>query len=114
MQYYLSSYKLENEIEKFKQLVKNTSGKFAYIPNALDFTTFNTEKRKKHIEKDMDDLRQIGVDVELLDLKDYFGKEHQLKEKLLSLGGVYISGGNSFVLRQAMKLSGIDNIILEI
>lgn len=30
------------------------------------------------------------------------------------MGGVYVRGGNTFVLRQAMKLSGCDNLILEI
>lgn len=113
MKYYLSSYKLGNEVDKLKQFIQQTSGKFGYVPNALDFTKADPDKKKQHIAKDMDELQQIGTEVELLDLKDYFGKEQLLKEKLLSLDGVYISGGNSFVLRQAMKLSGFDKIILE-
>ncbi len=114
MKYYLSSYKLGNETEKLKQLVKQTSGKFGYVPNALDFTKAEPERRKAHVESDMNDLRGVGADVELLDLKDYFDKQDELKEKLQSLGGLYVSGGNSFVLRQAMKLSGLDCLIPEI
>ena len=113
MKYYLSSYKLGTETEKLKELVKNTSAKFAYIPNARDFTSADPERKRKGTEDDMTQLREIGIEVELLDLKDFFGKQGELKEKLLSLDGVYISGGNSFVLRQAMRLSGLDSIILE-
>lgn len=113
MKYYLSSYKLGNETEKLKEMLRETSGKFVYCPNALDFTSADPERRQSHIEKDMDDLRALGVDIEVLDLKDYFGKEDALREKLLSLGGMYVSGGNSFVLRQAFFLSGLDKILLE-
>lgn len=112
MRYYISSYKLGNETEKLKQLIGQTSGKFGYIPNALDFTKADPERREEHIKKDMDDFHNLGVEIELLDLKDYFEKESKLKEKLKKLGGLYISGGNSFVLRQAMKISRLDKLIL--
>lgn len=113
MRYYLSSYKLGNETEKLKELIKTTNGKFGYIPNALDFTGADQMDKKQHCEKDMKDLNQYGATVELIDLKKYFGKENELRTKLQSLGGVYVSGGNTFVLRQAMKISGMDKIILE-
>lgn len=112
MNFYLSSYKLGNEVEQLKKLINKTSTKFAYIPNALDFTNADKERLKKHIASDMDDLKAVGASVELLDLKDYFGREDALKAKLDELGGIYISGGNVFILRQAMKLSGLDKLIL--
>ena len=40
----------------------------------------------------------------------YFGREKALKEKLSTFGAIWVSGGNSFVLRQAMRLSGFDNL----
>jgi len=110
MKYYLSSYKLGNELEKLHSLIGQTSGKFGYIPNALDFSNADPAWKKEYIKEDMDDLRSNGAEVELLDLKDYFGKEKELGEKLQSLGGVYVSGGNTFVLRQAMRISGFDQI----
>lgn len=114
MKYYLSSYKLGNEIEKLKELVSKTSGKFAYIPNARDFTTTDPQRKQFNIEEDMEQLKQVDVKIELLDLKDYFGKREELRQKLLSLGGLYVSGGNTFILRQAMKLSGFDELFLEL
>jgi len=113
MKYYLSSYKLGNETEKLKEFIKKTNGKIGYIPNALDFTGADPVDAKQHCEKDMKDLGQYGAEVEMLDLKEYFEKKDELKTKLSELGGLYISGGNTFVLRQAMKLSGLDRIIIE-
>lgn len=111
MMYYLSSYKLGRELDALKGLINKTSGVFGYIPNALDFTDADPVRRKRHIGDDMEELRKYGVAVELLDLKDYFGKEENLKIKLQTLGGIYVSGGNSFVLRQAMRLSGLDKLL---
>lgn len=110
MKYYLSSYKLGNETEKLKQLIKNSSGKFGYIPNALDFSGADLDWKEKYIKADMNDLRSNGARVESLDLTIYFGKKDELQQKLKSLGGIYVSGGNVFVLRQALKLSGFDEL----
>jgi dipeptidase E len=49
----------------------------------------------------------------VLDLKNYFNKKEDLENKLKELGAVFVSGGNTFVLRQAMKLSGLDRILQE-
>lgn len=59
----------------------------------------------------MKNLSNLGIDVEMLDLQGYFGKKKELKKKIDTLGGVWVRGGNVFVLRQAMKLSGFDEII---
>ena len=112
MKFYLSSRELGNEVEKLKQSV--AKGKIAYIPNARDFTGADPERKAKRTEKDMASLRSLGLQVELLDLRDYFGKRDVLKQKLEELGAIFISGGNVFVLRQAMKLSGLDEILKEL
>lgn len=49
----------------------------------------------------------------MIDLKNYFNKKDELKKKLEEIGAIFISGGNVFVLRQAMKLSGLDEILTE-
>jgi dipeptidase E len=87
-------------------------GVIEYIPNALDFTSADPVRAKRENDDDMEELRGIGIAVELLDLKDYFGQQEQLKDKLDSLAGVWVRGGNTFVLRQAMKLSGFDELIV--
>lgn len=114
MNYYLSSYKLGNELEKLNQLVKKTSGNIGYIPNSLDYIGADPQKRAESTQNDILDLQSHGCNVEIVDLRNYFGKVDELKNKLQSLGGLYVRGGNTFVLRQAMRLSGFDNLIGEL
>lgn len=111
MKLYLSSYKVGDEPEKLTALFSDNKS-VGYVPNALDFTKADAERRRGHIEKDMQSLEQIGLQPVLLDLKEYFEKKETLKTKLSELGGLFISGGNTFVLRQAMKLSGLDNLLI--
>jgi dipeptidase E len=113
MKFYLSSYKLGNKVEKLKKLMPVSNKKLGYIPNALDFSSADPERKKQGIKKEIEELRSLGFEVELLDLKKYFGKKTELKRKLDSFGGVFIRGGNTFVLRQAMKLSGFDDILVK-
>ncbi len=112
MKFYLSSYGIGNEVEKFKQLIPNK--KIGYIPNARDHSGSDSKTRKEKAERDMQLLRDLGLEVYLLDLQDYFDKKDELKNKLEELGAIFISGGNVFVLRQAMKLSGLDEILTEL
>lgn len=112
MKFYLSSYKIGNQPERLLALFSDNK-KVGYIPNALDFSQADPKRREKHIESDMQDLIDNGFQVELLDLKEYFNKKDNLREKLQSLGGVFVSGGNTFVLRQAMRLCGFDTLLEE-
>jgi len=110
MKFYLSSYKVGNETERLKEMSRGK--KLGFVPNSLDYVEIHA--RQDSNKKNMKDLSDLGIDVELLDLKDYFGKKEELKKKIERLGGVWIRGGNTFVLRQAMKLSGFDEIIKQI
>lgn len=112
MKLYLSSYKVGDEPEKLTALFPKNKN-VGYIPSALDFTKVDLERRQTHIEKDMESLRQANLQPVLLDLKEYFEKPETLKTKLSELGGIFISGGNTFILRQAMKLSGLDSILTD-
>lgn len=112
MKFYLSSYEIGNETEQLKKLVPKR--KIGYIPNARDFTSADPERRARRNEKDMGSLRDLGFEVELVNLQDYFGKQNELKKKLGDLGAVFISGGNVFVLRQAMRLCSLDEILQEL
>jgi hypothetical protein len=43
MKFYLSSFKLGNETEKLKALLPN--GRIGFVPNALDFTAADPNRR---------------------------------------------------------------------
>lgn len=110
MKFYLSSYKIGKESDRLKELASGK--KIGFIPNSLDYVELKA--RQESNVKNMKDLSDLGIDVEMLDLQDYFGKKEELKKKIDILGGVWIRGGNTFILRQAMKLSGFDEIIKNI
>ncbi|MDN4607671.1 Type 1 glutamine amidotransferase-like domain-containing protein [Sporosarcina highlanderae] len=110
MKLYLSSYKIGNEAEKLIEMTKDGNKKVAYINNALDFAT-DLERKNKSDAMDKLDLDRLGFSVDILDLKQYFGNKEGLKEKLDRYDVLWVRGGNTFVLAQAMKLSGFDEIV---
>lgn len=110
MRFYLSSYKLGNEVDKLRELIPAKNKKTAFISNALDFSN-DFERRKKSEQSDIDDLTGLGLDVELVDLRNYFGRQDKLEKKLSECGVIWVRGGNVFVLREAMQRSGFDVIL---
>lgn len=114
MKIYLSSYKLGDETETLKKWLASTQKRVGYVPNAFDFTSMPPENRVKHMDFDTNELKALGLNVEVLDLRDYFGEKDALLEKLKQLDMLWVSGGNTFVLRQAMRLSGFDELVGEL
>ena len=53
----------------------------------------------------------LKVQIIEISLKDFFGKESELEEKLRNYNTFCLIGGNVFVLRKAMELSGFDKFI---
>jgi dipeptidase E len=108
MDFFLSSYKLGNHKKEFKKMAKKTNKKVAIITNAGD--CYNPKKREEKDKEQIELMKEFELYPELLDLKKYFGKQKQLYRKMNNFGVIWVKGGNTFVLRQAMKLSGFDNI----
>jgi dipeptidase E len=113
MKFYLSSFKLGNKADELIRLMPDNK-RVGYIPNACDYTKTDLNKRNEVNKSDMAELSNLGLKVEMLDLKDYFGDTDRLRKELNRLGGVFIRGGNTFILRQAMRLSGFDIIFNEL
>ncbi len=109
MKFYLSSYKFGDEVEKL--VASAPYGKIGFVPNALDFSAADLERKRKSIAEQIETLSSFGLETELIDLQEYFGKQSELEEKINTLGAVFACGGNTFVLRQAMRLSGLDQIL---
>lgn len=110
MKFYLSSYKIGNQVDKLIKMTENGNKKLAFINNALDFTT-DLERKQKSDANDMNDLSQLGFDVQLVDLKKYFGNQDKLEKDFNQFDVIWVRGGNTFVLVQAMKLSGFDKLL---
>lgn len=108
MKLYLSSYHLGVRRKEFADLFQNK--KVALISNALDYSD-DVERREQSTQRELDDLRGLGLEPSALDLRNYFHKQSDLEKDLNDFGGVWVRGGNSFILRRAFAYSGLDSIL---
>lgn len=109
MKLYVSSSGIGNDPEKLKALLP-INPKALYISNAIDRYGDNDRARASK-EKDMQELRDVSVSVDPLDLREYFGRQHELAQRLNGIDLVWVSGGNTFDLRIAMRRSGFDETL---
>ena len=109
MRLYLSSYGLGNHPQELVKLIGDNK-KIAIIGNAGDHFG-NKKERRESIQRQITSLSGIGLIPQEIDLRKYFGKEKELEKILRKFGAVWIKGGNTFVLRKAMRLSNFDKII---
>ena len=111
MKLYMSSYKLGNEISFLKQWINEHGNKIVLIPNSRDLYP-DSERLRDGILKDKIMLEEVGFDVSIISLKDYFGNSEKLFSDFKEYNAFFVMGGNSFVLRKAMQLSGFDEYIM--
>lgn len=109
MNLYLSSFKFGNEYEKLKELLPD-GARIGHINNSKDWVGADEEIRRQSLKEEMAFLNNLGFRNEHLDLKHYFDKSGELLKKLNQLDAIWVAGGNTFVLRQAMKISGFDTL----
>jgi dipeptidase E len=109
MRVFLSSYRAGKHDDK---LIKFLDGinKVAVITNAKDYKT--PEGRLQRIEENFDYYRSIGLDPTEIDLRSYFHKSGA--EKLLAGHNfIWLAGGNTFLLRRALKYTGLDRFLCD-
>jgi dipeptidase E len=100
-----------NRIQSLADLMSENKS-IAIIQNALDAYA-DPDRRQAKLQNDMDRLSEIGLNPEELDLRNYFTRNIELKQKLSELGGVWVVGGNTFVLRRAFKESSMDKWLVD-
>ena len=113
MRLYLSSYRIGDRAGSLLALLGGGK-RAAIIENALD--TFSTEARDIYRREAYDpahELAALGIAGTPLDLRQYFGRPVALRERLSRFDLVWVTGGNAFVLRRAMKQSGFDDVIVD-
>ena len=110
MKLYLSSYKLGNKTEELKKWITEHGNKICLIPNSRDVFP-DSERKTAGIHADAQELTDLGFEVTILSLKEYFNKKDELLEKLKEFHAFYVIGGNAFALRQAMYLSRFDKYL---
>jgi dipeptidase E len=109
VKFYLSSFKFGDRRDELAEMAPTRE--IAIIPNALDFRPRDDETTVRSLQNKVERLDDLGLDAEVIDLRDYFDDNDGLKQILWSMGAVFVLGGNVFVLRQAMFLSGLDTFL---
>lgn len=112
MRLYLSSHQCGNAINELFRLVGTSHPKALVITNASDF--LDEAQRKQSTENELGRLREVGIEAEELDLRDYFNNKTSLATKLENTQLLWVRGGNTFLLRRALYLSGADVIITKL
>lgn len=112
MRLFLASKALGEFPDRLRELV-GSNKKALVISNARDYRLDDKYVDNLMAEK-LKMLRDNGFETERLDLRTYFGKQDSLREFLKSYnpGLIFAIGGNVFVLRAAMKLSGFDKLLI--
>lgn len=111
MKLYLSSYRLGNGVETLLTLL-GSGRRAAVVSNALDLIPADQRERyRTNVYDPMAEFAGLGLEAEELDLRDYFKHREGLTGTLANYDLVWVLGGNSFVLRRAMRLSGFEAAI---
>ena len=112
MKFYLSSYRFGDRIDLLLAMVEQ-GARVGVIANAADLIAPDARAAyARDVHDPIAELRAHGLDAHALDLRDYFGKPEALAQALGELAMVWVTGGNAFVLRRAMRQSGFDRVAL--
>ena len=110
MKLYLGSCDLGTNQEELTKWIKNYGKDIVLIPNALD-VIYDLSLKQDIINSDKQMLEDVGFNVKVESLKNYFGNYQNLKERFDNYKAFYTIGGNVFTLRKAMELSGFDTYL---
>jgi dipeptidase E len=109
MKLYLSSQGFGNHLDRLKQMVGSDT-RVLFVDNAKDESP--ESERTAHVEEKRREFTEAGFDFFELDLRNYFKSPDKLKPLVDAAPFVWVSGGNTFVLRRAFAYSGFDTLLL--
>ncbi len=110
MRLFLSSENLGNYPQEFLELL-GPNKKLSFVENAKD--DWNINDRKAKVDTHLEQFESQGFKVFELDLRDYFGKPKEMEEVLSECGGIFLAGGNTFILTRALRYSGADKLLYD-
>ena len=110
MRLFLSSQHLGKYPEEFLKLL-GPNKKLAFVENAKD--DWSKADRQAKVDEHLEDFNSNGFESFELDLRDYFGKPKDLEKRLSRCGGIFLSGGNTFILTRALRYSGADKLLYD-
>ncbi len=112
MKLYLASYRIA-DLKVLTDLIGKPAAKVrvALIPNAKDYYAFRARRVKIRFVEEY--LRALDFTVKVVDLNDD-RTPAALAEELKTFNLIWVMGGNTFCLREAMARSGFDRVIHDV
>ena len=108
MRLYLSSFGLGERSDALAALLRG-GRRAAVVLNAKD--TAPEASRARSLVQETAALAGLGLEAQELDLRDFFGASRRLRDALTEIDLLWVRGGNAFVLRRAMRQSGLDDLL---
>lgn len=81
----------------------------AVVTNAKDYKT--PSERTIKVKEVLDFFSDLGVKPVELDLRKYFTSQVNLENEIKKYQAIWMAGGNVFLLRRALKQTGLDRIL---
>jgi dipeptidase E len=104
---YLSSFRLGDHPEHLVRLA-GEGARVAVIANSIDGAP--PDVRREGVGLELGALRGLGLVPHEVDLRTLAGPT-DVQDALRDVAAVWVRGGNTFVLRVAMRLSGADGVL---
>lgn len=111
MRLYLSSDNVGRHADKLLEMV-GPNRTVAYIGNAKDY--WGAESRATKTADHREEFEKLGFKFTEYDLRNYFDQQKITETEIARYGLIWGSGGNTFMLRRALRDSGLDKIILDL
>ncbi len=113
MRLYLSSERLGERAGALLALLGGRTH-VAVINNALDYCSpMARQIYRDEVYDPVVEMAALGLQADLMDLRHYFGEPERMTAAIARYDLVWVTHGNSFVLRRAMRESGFDAAIVE-
>jgi dipeptidase E len=113
MRLYLSSERLGERAGALLAMLRGP--RVAIIANGYDgASAMARDLYRTEVYDPVAEFKSLGLDPHEIDLRAHFGDADSLRDRLASYDLVWVMGGNSFVLRRAMKQSGFDNVVRDL
>ena len=112
MRLYLSSERLGERAGALLAMINGP--KVAIIANGYDGASATARDiYRTEVYDPVAEFKALGLEPHEVDLRAHFDDAASLRRRLAGFDLVWVMGGNSFVLRRAMKQSGFDTVIRE-
>ena len=116
MRLYLSSHRIGDSAGALLAMLGNASStRAAVISNGFDgLPAAARQIYREEVFDPVAGLGALGIAAEPLDLRAYFGDAAALHRRLSAFDLVWVSSGNAFILRRAMKQSQFDRVATDL